>query len=190
MLENASNSSSLVRQPFAQRSRNQRSKITNRPNKMVIDGRTPLGRRLRDIADQLAAGLGGWSQLNELQAGTVRKAAELLALSEDARARRLNGDVSIALDDLVRLDRLAAQAVKALGLDHKREPPSAPDLRTYLAGLKTEETASPVATASPEPETETNGATGDAARTASHRLHAHVGDVVEVDGTTIEIVDE
>jgi len=179
VLENASNSSSLVRQPFAQRSRNQRSKITNRPNKMVIDGRTPLGRRLRDIADQLAAGLGGWSQLNELQAG-----------SEDARARRLNGDVSIALDDLVRLDRLAAQAVKALGLDHKREPPSAPDLRTYLAGLKTEETASPVATASPEPETETNGATGDAARTASHRLHAHVGDVVEVDGTTIEIVDE
>jgi hypothetical protein len=81
--------SQLDRQLFASRARNQRSKITNRPSKMVIDGRTPLGRRLRDIADQLAAGLGDWSALTDLQAASVRKSAELQALAEDARARRL-----------------------------------------------------------------------------------------------------
>jgi hypothetical protein len=125
MLENASDSSSVVRRSFSQRARNQRSKITNHPNKMAIDGRTPLGRRLRDLGDQLAAGLGGWPQLNELQAAAVRKAAELTALAEDARARKLNGATDVTLDDLVRLDRLAEQSVRRLGLDGRRREPTA-----------------------------------------------------------------
>jgi hypothetical protein len=131
MLENASDSSSLVRRPFAQRSRNQRAKVTNNPRRMAIDGRTPLGRRLRDVADQLADGLGGWSALSDLQAASVRKSAELQALAEDARARKLNGATDVTLDDLVRLDRLAEQSVRRLGLDRKRER-AAPDLRAQF----------------------------------------------------------
>src|SRR5260221_627362 len=108
-------SSSIDRQPIASRSPTSRARMTNQPRRMVISGRTALGRRLRDIADQLADGLGGWPRLNELQASAVRKAAELTALAEDARARRLNGAADVTLDDVVRLDRLAEQSVRRLG---------------------------------------------------------------------------
>jgi hypothetical protein len=130
MLENASDSSSLVGRPFARRSRKQRSKITNRPTKMVIDGRSQIGRRLRDLADQFADGLGGWQQLSELRATAVRKAAELVAIAEGLRADRLRG-LPVSPDDIVRTDRLAHLAVRQLGLDHKREPVG-PDLRAQF----------------------------------------------------------
>ena len=98
---------------------------------MVIDGRSPLGRRLRDLADQLASGLGGWPALTDLQAAAVRKAAELAALAEHARAARLKGDISVTLDDVVRLDRLAEQSVRRLGLPSAAGKPVAPVAPTF-----------------------------------------------------------
>ena len=146
---------------------------------MVIDGRTPLGRRLRDIADQLAAGLGGWSALTELQAAAVRKAAELAALAEDARAKRLKGDTTITLDDVVRLDRLAEQSVRRLGLPSAAGEPAetpAPDLRTYLAKLKTEPApVVPAPAAAPSPKQETE---------------PHVADFVQLGDHLVEIIDD
>jgi hypothetical protein len=168
--------SQLDRQPFASRARNQRSKITNRPSKMVIDGRTPLGRRLRDIADLLAADLGGWAELTEMQAAAVRDAAEYRALAEDARSRRLKGDGSVALDDVVRLGRLAEQCERRLGIGRKREPASTPDLATYLRGLKSEPAPvgpSPTAAVSPKQERE-----------------PRVGDVVQLGDHLVEIIDD
>jgi hypothetical protein len=129
MLENAPTNRSAA----APRAPTSRSAVTNQPRKMVVSANTPLGRRLRDLADHLAVSLGGWSQLTDLQAAAVRKAAELTALAEHARAARLRGDTSVTLDDVVRLDRLAEQSVRRLGLDHRREPAETlPPLRERL----------------------------------------------------------
>jgi hypothetical protein len=99
---------------------------------MVIDGRTDLGRRVRDLAESYALRLGGWPALNDMQAAAVRRAAELCALSEKARADALQqGNVDpIAL---ARIEGVADRAVRRLGLDKRREPDPAPDLRSYLA---------------------------------------------------------
>jgi hypothetical protein len=38
---------------------NIRSRITNQPRRMVLDGRSALGRRVLDLAENFAAELGG-----------------------------------------------------------------------------------------------------------------------------------
>jgi hypothetical protein len=187
VLENAPDSSSLVRQPFVQRSRKLRSKSTNRPSKMVIDGRSQTSRRLRDLADQFADGLGGWPQLSELRATQVRAAAELVAIAEQLRADRLRG-LPVSPDDIVRTDRLAHLAVRRLGLDRKREPAEAPNLRVYLAGLPKETagiTRAPAVPSGTAPNSEVPAPPG------SPFERARVGDRVPLDdGRAIEVVDD
>jgi len=98
---------------------NIRARSTNRPQKMVIDGRTELGRRVRDLAETFALRLGGWAALSDTLAANVRRAAELSALTEKARADALrNGNVDPL--GLVRLEGAANRAVRALQLDRKR----------------------------------------------------------------------
>ena len=46
----------------------------------------------------------------------VTAAAEASVVAEEARARFLQGDTTISLDDVVRADRRAASAVAALGI--------------------------------------------------------------------------
>lgn len=58
--------------------------------------------------------LGG--SLTEGQQIAVERAASLVALAEDSRARRLAGDMSISLNDIARLDNVASRAVSALAL--------------------------------------------------------------------------
>jgi hypothetical protein len=88
---------------------------------MVLDGRSELGRRIRDLANAFADQLGGWPGLSETMAANVRKAAELCGLAERARAEALrSGNVDPLA--LVRLDGAANRAVRALGLDKQREP--------------------------------------------------------------------
>jgi hypothetical protein len=96
---------------------------------MVISGRSALGRRIKDLADAYAERLGGWSQLTDLETAAVRRAAEMTALAEAERTRRLAGETNTTIDDLVRIDRLAAQTVRALDIYRRREPrpPSALD---------------------------------------------------------------
>src|SRR5215475_16071665 len=105
----------------ARRPANNRSRSTNRPAKMVIDQRSAVGRRLKDLADAYAEALGGWPKLSDAQAAAVRRAAEMVALAEQARHEALRNGVGDP-DRLVRLENLAARAVKALSLDRKREP--------------------------------------------------------------------
>jgi hypothetical protein len=117
-----------------ERPRNQRSRVSNRPQRMVVSARTAAGRRLRDLADAYAQVLGGWAGLSDVQAANVRKAAELTALAEQARADALrNGCNDPAA--LTRLEHLADKAVRRLGVDKRREPERGPDLKTYLDSL-------------------------------------------------------
>jgi hypothetical protein len=112
------------------RPRTCRSKVTNRPSKMVIDGRSLLGRRVRDMADYYVAQLGGcWATLTDMQAAAVRRAAELTALAEQARADALkNGNADP--EQLVRLENLATRAERRLSFKPRAE--NRPTLREHL----------------------------------------------------------
>jgi hypothetical protein len=91
---------------------------------MVLSGATTEGRRLLDIADALADGLGGWKALSDLMAARVRRAAELVTLAEMTRKSALLGKIVLHPDTLVRLENTASRAVAALGLkehDGERE---------------------------------------------------------------------
>jgi hypothetical protein len=58
----------------------------------------------------------------------------LQALAEEARARALRSDPKVTLDDVVRLNRLAEHAVRALHLDrHKQQPMSLTESLAALA---------------------------------------------------------
>jgi hypothetical protein len=78
-----------------------------------LDGRTIAARRARELARGFAAELGG--SVTASQRLAIERAAALVALAEDARARRLAGDTAVSLEDIVRTDNAAARAVKALG---------------------------------------------------------------------------
>jgi hypothetical protein len=119
------------RSPAAKRAPTTRSKLTNRPRKQVISGNSAQGRRLLDLADAFAERLGGWSALSDMAAANVRKTAELTALAEQARRNALRNGCADP-DQLIRLENAAARAVKALGIDRKREPAAAPSLSEYL----------------------------------------------------------
>jgi hypothetical protein len=84
--------------------------------RLAVPLRFALGKRIRGLADGLAVKLGGWSALSMVQASAVRRAAEMAILAQDARQRRLRGDETISLEDLVRLDAAADRALRRLGL--------------------------------------------------------------------------
>ena len=96
-----------------------------------IDGRTRSGRRARELARQFEAAIGG--DLTDNQRLAIGRAATLTAIAEDRRMRALAGE-PVLLDDLVRVERLAMQATRNLGLDKRREP-AEPSLAQVLAEL-------------------------------------------------------
>src|SRR5579862_3325901 len=111
---------------------NCRSRMSNKPRRMVIDGRSQLGRRLHDLASGFAAQLGGWPALSDTMAANVRKAAELTALAERTRAQALrNGNVDPLA--LVRLEGAAGRAVRALGVKPVAQRVPERSLGEYLA---------------------------------------------------------
>jgi hypothetical protein len=97
----------------------------------AMDGRTIAARRARELARGFEAELGG--SLSVSQRAAIERAATLIAVAEDARARRLAGDQAVTLDDVVRVDGAAARAVKALGIKPGAAP-KPPTLVEYLAG--------------------------------------------------------
>jgi hypothetical protein len=97
-----------------------------------LDQRTRAATRARKLAAEFEAELGG--DLTTAMHIAIERAAALTVVAEDARARRLAGDLTITLDDLVRTDRAAAAAVRALGLDRERESVAVP-LRDRLLSL-------------------------------------------------------
>jgi hypothetical protein len=84
----------------------------------VLDGRTLVARRRRELIDVYTAALGVAAALTESQRVAVRKAAELTALSEQARADAMRQGISdpIRLSAMIRLESTATRAVKALGI--------------------------------------------------------------------------
>lgn len=100
-----------------------------RPPKL-IDGRSAAARRSRDLAASFERELGAGAMPSERLA--INRAAGLAVLADTLRQRRLAGDVTVLLDDLVRVERLADRAVRALGLG-KIAKPTAPSLAEYLA---------------------------------------------------------
>ena len=100
-----------------------------------VDKRSRAGRRAAQLMAQFEAAIGG--NLTDGQKLAVSRAAIMTAIAEDARVRKLNGSADVNLDDLVRLDRVAALAVRALGIK-AAEAPKGPTLAEHLAKLARE----------------------------------------------------
>src|SRR5262245_57316132 len=75
-----------------------------------LDNRTRSSRRARALVAEFSAALAAryGEGLPPAVAIAVERAATLIVLAEDTRARRLAGDFSITLDDTIRVDRCAA----------------------------------------------------------------------------------
>jgi hypothetical protein len=101
----------------------------------ILDGRTQVARRRRELIDLYSAALGGPASLSPGQVIDIRKAAELGALAEQARARALRDGTADAseLSTMVRLESTAARAVRALSLP-KAGPAKVVPLRERLRG--------------------------------------------------------
>ena len=99
-----------------------------------VDGRSPVGIRRRELINIFAAALGGPASLSEGQRIDVRRAAELVALSEAARARAMREGTADAseLSTMVRLESTAVRAVRILNIKHG--PSRVVPLRERLRG--------------------------------------------------------
>jgi hypothetical protein len=122
-----------------------------------LDGRTIAARRAAQLAKGFEAELGG--TLSATQRLAVEQASALAAIAEDAQARRLAGDMTVSLEDLVRATNAATRAVKALNIK-PAAPASPPSLRAYMA--------SRAAAALPEAQRPREGAEGPAGDKAHH----------------------
>jgi hypothetical protein len=100
-----------------------------------LDRRVRPARNVLKLIELYSARLGKDASDPLLQAAIVR-AAELRAVAEDLRSQVLRGE-SVSADDLVRCERLAAAAERALHLD-RRQRDTTPTLQDYLASKVTE----------------------------------------------------
>jgi hypothetical protein len=103
------------------------------PRRKDPDARRWVVKRARARAlAQLYASRLGEAASDPIVARTIQKAAELQALADELRQRRLKGDEGVSPDDIVRLDRLADISVKRLQLDRVKAAPSGPSLSDIL----------------------------------------------------------
>jgi hypothetical protein len=93
-------------------------------------------RRIGDLVEAFVNALGGKQVCSDLTLVAVRRAAELQAMCEMARANMLNGQPTDMLA-LVRLEGVASRAVRALGL--KTEKPRGGDGGLTIARARWEE---------------------------------------------------
>jgi hypothetical protein len=122
--------------PNASRSANNRSRTTNDPRRVRgVDGRSAIMRRRRDLIGMYVAALG--NQITDRKMVEIVRAADLVAACETQRALSLRGQPVDVLA-LVRLENLAARAVKALGI--KTDEQSTETLSDYLDTLADEAT--------------------------------------------------
>jgi len=100
-----------------------------------IDRRTALGKRIAEL-EALFVGAIPEAELSPLRRLRITEAAQLQSLAEQMRGRLMrDGEVrGASLDDVVRLERRAAQAVRGLGLnDEPPEPKSSSFLVDYFS---------------------------------------------------------
>ncbi len=105
-----------------------------------LDGRTRVARRVRELVATFVRDLGGAPSPS--QAAAVQNAAASIVLAEDARARRLAGDASVSLADIVRMGNIADRQLRSLGLKPgAAAKPAVPSLAEYLASRTAGETS-------------------------------------------------
>ena len=92
-----------------------------------VDRRSPIGRRIGELTAMFTAAIG--DDLTPMRKLNVDKAAQLTAIAEKARGDLMRDAVG-TLDDIVRLERKADQAVRALGINQAK--PKAPTLAEML----------------------------------------------------------
>jgi hypothetical protein len=91
-----------------------------------LDGRTAAVRKVRGILRTLQAELG--HKPSNVQRAAMERAAAMMAIAEDARARILAGDPSVSMTDVTRADNCARRAMRDLvAVGRKRRKPK-PDL--------------------------------------------------------------
>lgn len=112
-----------------------RAKISNDPRYLAgHSGRTPAGRRRRDLVTAFVDALGGADKVTPVQLMDIRRAAELTALAEETRAKALcEGTGSVDLASLVRLEGAASRAVRALGVKSGPAATKVPTIQEWLA---------------------------------------------------------
>jgi hypothetical protein len=115
------NRSSLTAHPSTNR-----AAVTNNPLARA-DGRTPQGRRIRDLYRAWQAAMGRPADAT-VQA-TILAAAELMVAAESARAALLAGTGDV--DQVVRLENLAGRAVRKLGIKAPAPATSPPSLAAW-----------------------------------------------------------
>lgn len=96
-----------------------RSAVTNDPFKAPagIDGRSPEGRRFRDLCLSLATDLGGVDEISDSTALLIRQAATLSVHLERLQARLATGDSDIrTISEVSRLANVHGRALRALGI--------------------------------------------------------------------------
>jgi hypothetical protein len=96
-----------------------------------FDRRTRLGRRRDALVAMFTAQWAG--EVPPALAVKIAAAAELVALAEQYRASFMRGAAMVPLDDLVRLERLAGQSVRALGFGRHKPQQAGPSLADILA---------------------------------------------------------
>ena len=99
-----------------------------------LDRRTRLGRRVGELSAHFTKALGGPSAISPLLATKIADAAQLKAIAERARADYLGGR-KVSLGHVVRIERRADNAVKALHLpEAKPKPMSFRDRLAQVSG--------------------------------------------------------
>jgi hypothetical protein len=116
-----------------------RSRLTNDPLRVRADGRTPQGRRLRDLFRSYMVGLN--NPVDPATQASVLAAAELMVAAEAARARLLAGQGDV--DQVVRLENLSGRAVRKLGIRLGSASAPAPTPAEYLARRAAERAGKP-----------------------------------------------
>jgi len=114
MLESAQPNTVTV----AARPRQLRAAITNSPLKRRgLDSRSRTGRRRVDLIALYTAALGGRDRITESQLADIVRAAELVAVAEEARFTALTkGGGAVDLAALVKIEGVADRAVRRLGI--------------------------------------------------------------------------
>jgi hypothetical protein len=90
-----------------------------------VDRRTALGKRIAELTAVYLAALGGADALSPLKRLKVDEAAQLKALAELARGDYMR-DAKGCLDDIVRIERKAGAAERALGINEAKAAPVSP----------------------------------------------------------------
>ena len=98
-----------------------------------IDGRLPLGKRIKRLVSLFEAAFPA-EALTPLKREQIATAAQLQAMAEEERGKWMRGEAQCDLDELVRLERRADQAVRKLDLEETRARP--PTIGEYLAARK------------------------------------------------------